>query len=165
MKRTKFFKLLVDLLYYAHFAGLLGIFFVLPFGIVKINQVNARVENWDFFNWFIAIVSFVSYIIFLRGLYFLKNMAKHLLSEQYFSQGIIQNLKKSGLNFIYSSSISLFLVFATFTKTLFQNKFELIYDDNLINPLFIMIIGIFLIIQSKSLLRGKELQDENELTV
>ena len=38
MKKTILFKTLVDILYFLHFIGLLGIILILPFGIVNINQ-------------------------------------------------------------------------------------------------------------------------------
>jgi hypothetical protein len=41
----------------------------------------------------------------------------------------------------------------------------LIYDNNLLIPLFLSIIGMFFIIQSNALNLAKGIKEENELTV
>ena len=102
MKKAILFKTLVDILYILHFIGLIGligIIFIIPFGTVNINQINMSVEDWSLFYWSIFIVSLFAYIIFLRGLYFLRKMARFLLTNKYFSDDTIVNLKKSGNNF------------------------------------------------------------------
>ena len=165
MKKTILFKTLVDILYFLHFIGLLGIILILPFGIVNINQANISVEEWSFFNWIIVIISLTTYIIFLRGLYYLRKMARFLLSNKYFSDLIINNLKKSGTHFLLTGILSLFLIILLWISKLYDGKLELVYDINFMIPLFLMIIGMFFIIQSKTLLLAKNIKEENELTV
>ena len=165
MKKTILFKTLVDILYFLHFIGLLGIILILPFGIVNINQANISVEEWSFFNWIIVIVSLTTYIIFLIGLYYLRKMARFLLSNKYFSDLIINNLKKSGTHFLLTGVLSLFLIILLWINKLYDGKLELVYDINFMIPLFLMIIGMFFIIQSKTLLLAKSIKEENELTV
>ena len=165
MKKTILFKTLVDILYFLHFIGLLGIILILPFGIVNINQANISVEDWSFFNWIIVIISLTTYIIFLRGLYYLRKMARFLLSNKYFSNLIISNSKKSGTHFLLTGVLSLFLIILLWINKLYDGKLELVYDINFMIPLFLMIIGMFFIIQSKTLLLAKNIKEENELTV
>ena len=83
MKKAILFKTLVDIIYILHFVGLIGILFVIPFGTVNINQVNVNVEDWNLFYWFVFIVSLVAYMVFLRGLYYLRKMARFLLSNTF----------------------------------------------------------------------------------
>jgi len=113
MKNIILFKTLVDILYILHFIGIVGIIFIIPFGIVNINQVNMNVEDWSLFYWFTSIISLITYIIFLRGLYYLRKMARFLLTNKHFSENIIENLKKSGNLFLLTGIISfaLFLLF------------------------------------------------------
>lgn len=165
MKKTILFKTLVDILYILHFIGLIGIILIIPFGTVHINQVNINVEDWNLFYWLVFIVSLFAYIIFLRGLYYLRKMARFLLSNKYFSDSIIQNLKKSGNHFLYTGIISFTLFIALWISKLTGGKFELIYDNNLLIPLFLTIIGMFFIIQSNTLNLAKGIKEENELTV
>jgi len=165
MKNTILFKTLVDILYILHYIGLVGIIFIIPFGIVNINQVNMNVEDWSLFYWFISIISLITYIIFLRGLYYLRKMARFLLTNKYFSGKIIENLKKSGNHFLLTGIISFALFFILWLNKLYGGKFELIYDTNLLIPLFLTIIGMFFIIQSNTLVLAKNFKEENELTV
>ena|SRR5690554_5131809 len=165
MKRIILFKTLIDILYILHFIGLIGIVFILPFGVVTINQVDVEVKDWGLFYWLIVVVSLIAYIIFLRGLYYLRKMARFLLSNKYFSKKIIKNLKKSGSHFLLTGIISFALLAAIWVNKLFGGKIELIYDANLFIPLFLTIIGLFFIIQSNTLDLAKNIKDENELTV
>lgn len=165
MKKAILFKTLVDILYIVHFIGLVGILFMIPFGTVNINQVNMNVEDWSIFYWSIFIVSLFAYIIFLRGLYFLRKMARFLLTNKYFTENTIKNLKKSGNNFLYTGIISFALIIALWISKLTGGKFELMYDNNLLIPLFLSIIGMFFIIQSNALNLAKGIKEENELTV
>lgn len=165
MKKAILFKTLVDILYIVHFIGLVGILFMIPFGTVNINQVNMNVEDWSIFYWSIFIVSLFAYIIFLRGLYFLRKMARFLLTNKYFTENTIKNLKKSGNNFLYTGIISFALIVALWLSKLTGGKFELMYDNNLLIPLFLSIIGMFFIIQSNALNLAKGIKEENELTV
>ncbi|MFD0992031.1 DUF2975 domain-containing protein [Tenacibaculum geojense] len=165
MKKAVLFKTLVDILYILHFIGLVGIIFIIPFGTININQVNMDVENWSLFYWSIFIVSLFAYIIFLRGLYFLRKMARFLLNNKYFSENTIENLKKSGNNFLCTGIISFVLIIVLWLIKLIGGKFELIYNNNLLIPLFLSIIGMFFIIQSNALNLAKVIKEENELTV
>lgn len=166
MKKETLFKTLVDIIYVLHFIGLIGIVFIIPFGAtVRINQVNTKVEDWNLFYWLLFMTSLVTYLIFLRGLYYLREMAGFLLSKNYFSASTIQNLKKSGHHFLWAGIISFLLFVAIWISQLVVGKVELIYDENLLIPLFLTIIGIFFIIQSNTLTLAKGIKEENELTI
>jgi len=165
MTKPLLFKSLVDILYFLHVIGLLGILIIIPLGVVNINQVNMDVKDWSSLSFSIAIISVSAYIIFLRGLYFLRKMAGFLVSNKYFSELIIKRLKKSGVHFSLAGILSLVIIFLAWIGKLYDGKLELIYDLNLMIPLFLMIIGLFFIIQSEALLVAKNFKEENELTV
>ena len=165
MKKAILFKSLVDILYVLHFIGLIGVLFVIPSGIININQVNLNVEDWGLLHWIIVTVSLLAYIIFLRGLYYLRKMARFLLANNYFSEDTIQNLRKSGSNFLYTGITSFAILIMLWVSKLSKGKLELIYDNNILIPLFLCITGLFFIIQSNALNLAKGIQEENELTV
>ncbi len=165
MKKTILFITLVDVLYTLHFVGLIGIIFIIPFGIDNINQVNMNIEKLSVFDWIIFVMALITYVIFLRGLYYLRKMARFLLSNKYFSEKIIMNLKKSGNHFLLTGIISFSLYVAIWLSKIYGGKFELSYDANLIIPLFLTITGLFFIIQSYTLALAKKIKEENELTV
>ncbi len=165
MKKTILFKTLVDILYYLHFLGLLGMFLIIPFDVMNINQVNLKIEDWNFFHWLILLVSIIVYIIFLRGLYFLRKTAKFLLFNNHFSKDLSTSLNKSGNHFLITGLFSFLLMIAFSIFKITQGKIELIHNFNSMTPLFLMIIGLFFIIQSKTLEIAKNYKEENELTV
>ncbi len=165
MKKEILFKTLVDVIYIFHFMGLVEILFIIPYGVVNINQVDIRVEDWNLFHWIVFVVSLGGYIIFLRGLYYLRKMAKFLLSNKYFSEKIIDNLKKSGNHFLLAGVILLGLHIVLLIYKIYGEKIELIYEINLLIPLFLTMIGLFFTIQSDSLILAKNMKEENELTV
>ena len=165
MKKAILFKTLVDVLYIFHFIGLIGIIPILTFGTVKINQANTNVEDWNIIYWLLFIASIFTYIIFLRGLYFLRKMARFLLTKRYFSDKTVQNLKNSGKHFLYTGILySIIIVFLWINK-LRNGKFEITYNDNILIPFFLCIVGMFFIIQSNALGLAKDIKEENELTV
>lgn len=165
MKKAILFKTLVDILYFFLLLGLIGVLFIIPMGTYNINQVGMNVENWNLFSVLVSALNAIAYIIVLRGLYFLRKMAIFLLSNRHFSGKISTNLKKSGNNFLVAGVISFTLSILIWLNKLYGGKLELTFDTNLLVPLFLMIIGMFFVIQSNTLDLAKEIKEENELTV
>lgn len=139
MKKASLFKTLADILYFLHFIGLIGIVLIIPFGIVNINQVDMRVQDWTIFYWLILVIILITYIIFLRGLYYLRRMAKLLLSNIYFSEQISTNMRKSGIHFLLTGIISIIPVALLWTNKLIGGEISLTIDNNLMIPFFLMI--------------------------
>ncbi|PTM02968.1 MAG: hypothetical protein DA405_11745 [Bacteroidetes bacterium] len=165
MKKTILFKSLVDVLYTLQVIGFIAVLIMIPFGLVNITNENASAEKWDLFYWLVFTFTLVKSLVFLRGLYFLRRIARILLSDKYFSEDIIRYLRKSGNHFLLSSLISFALILAQWIGKIVDGKIELGYDQELLVPLFLAIIGIFFIIQSGTLDLAKSLKEENELTV
>ena len=164
MKKSTVFKTLVDILFVLHFIGLFFPFIAIPFGTITLLEVNIKLEDWTVFYVLIGLYGLVGYIIFLRGLYYLRKMANSLVKTNCFSDQIIANLKNAGNNFLITG-IMFFVSFAIlWLYKLYNGKIEFIYD-NLMIPIFLSIIGLFFIIQSNTLLLAKNINDENELTV
>lgn len=165
MKNRILFKTLIDIIYILHFMGLVGILFIIPFGVLHINQVDVKVEDWNLLYWLIFLVSLTAYIIFLRGLYYLRKMARFLLSNKYFSIKTIENLKKSGNHFLLAGGISFILNGFLWGNEFYQIITQVIYKPNFLISLFLVIIGMFFIIQSDALSLAKNMKEENDLTV
>ena len=137
----------------------------MPFLAAGESILNLTSEDSGALGKLVFVAQVISYIIFLRGLFFLRKMARSLLSHKQFSLPIIQNLKKSGSHFIYAGILSFIILFALWLGKLLGGSLELTYDNNLIIPLFLSIIGLFFIIQSETLALAKDIKEENELTV
>lgn len=158
MKKTVLFKALVDILFFLHLLGLFGIAFIIPFGI-------ADIEMGSFQHWSITGLSFISYMVFLRGLFFLRKVAVFILSNSYFTDTTIVNLKRSGNHILLTGILFLLSILMIWFQNIYNGKLAFGFDSNLIIALFISAIGLFFILQSNTLLLAKSYKEENELTV
>ena len=168
MKSNRLFKILLDILCFIYLTWLIApIIFIINVGGVTINHdiVVKDIENWDFYNWFIAVVSLLTYIIFLRGLYFLRKVAR-VLPYQYFSDINISNSKKVGAQFLLAGTLYFSIIMILWIEeSIDLREFSIGTDMDLVPSLSLMLIGTFFILQSKNLLLAKNFKDENDLTV
>ncbi len=165
MKKSFFFKSLVDYLYILNVGGFLLLLITISFGFVEINEIKGSDEDWSVLAISISCVSALTCIVFLRGVYYLRKMARHLLTNKYFSKQIIKYLKISGTHFLLAGVMFVVIMILRWIGKLRVGLFEFVYDTNLMVPLFLMIIGLFFMIQSEALLVAKNFKEENDLTV
>jgi len=167
MKNNILFKTLVDILFFLQGFAFPGFLVLMPLGASASYNVhiNFDVETWNIIHWGCLILSLIIYIVFLRGLYFLRKVARLLMSKKYFTQIFIITIKKSGVNLLISGTLYFILIIGIWINKSFNNHLEITYNTNVIMPLFICTIGLFFIIQSKTLTLAKVFKEENELTV
>jgi len=165
MKKSFLFKSLVDYLYILNVGGFLLLLITISFGFVEINEIKGSDEDWSVLAISISCVSALTCIVFLRGVYYLRKMARHLLTNKYFSKQIIKYLKISGTHFLLAGVMFVVIMILRWIGKLRVGLFEFVYDTNLMVPLFLMIIGLFFMIQSEALLVAKNFKEENDLTV
>jgi len=165
MKKSFLFKSLVDYLYILNVGGFLLLLITISFGFVEINEIKGSDEDWSVLAISISCVSALTCIVFLRGVYYLRKIARHLLTNKYFSKQIIKYLKISGTHFLLTGVMFVVIMILRWIGKLRVGLFEFVYDTNLMVPLFLMIIGLFFMIQSEALLVAKNFKEENDLTV
>ena len=165
MKKSFLFKSLVDYLYILNVGGFLLLLITISFGFVEINVIKGGDEHWSLLAISISCISVLTCIVFLRGVYYLRKIARHLLTNKYFSKQIIKYLKISGTHFLLAGVMFVVIMILRWIGKLRVGLFEFVYDTNLMVPLFLMIIGLFFMIQSEALLVAKNFKEENELTV
>jgi len=165
MKKSFLFKSLVDYLYILNVGGFLLLLITISFGFVEINEIKGSYEDWSVLAISISCVSALTCIVFLRGVYYLRKIARHLLTNKYFSKQIIKYLKISGTHFLLAGVMFVVIMILRWIGKLRVGLFEFVYDTNLMVPLFLMIIGLFFMIQSEALLVAKNFKEENDLTV
>jgi len=112
-----------------------------------------------------SILNTFLHIIFIIGLFYLKKVARSLLSNNYFTTKVILNLKKCGILFLTSGTSYAVLNILFYLWNLYLGKLEVILDSPLTQPFLLIIIGLFLLIQSNDLSKAKGFKEENELTV
>ena len=165
MKKSFLFKSLVDYLYILNVGGFLLLLITISFGFVEINEIKGSDEDWSVLAISIICVSVLTCIVFLKGVHYLRKMARHLLTNKYFSKQIIKYLKISGTHFLLAGVMFVVIMILRWIGKLRAGLFEFVYDTNLMVPLFLMIIGLFFMIQSEALLVAKNFKEENDLTV
>ena len=165
MKKSFLFKSLVDYLYILNVGGFLLLLTTISFGFVEINVIKGGDEHWSLLAISISCISVLTCIVFLRGVYYLRKIARHLLTNKYFSKQIIKYLKISGTHFLLAGVMFVVIMILRWIGKLRVGLFEFVYDTNLMVPLFLMIIGLFFMIQSEALLVAKNFKEENDLTV
>lgn len=165
MKRNILFKTLIDILFIIHCLGAMAFVFMAPVGIIGINISKIEVNEWQFVHWFILCTSFVSYVIFLIALFYLKKAARLILNNNFFSTKVAKYLRKSGRYFL-AVSILIFLMFvSSWINKFAYGKLEFIYNSNAVVMLLLAVIGLFFIIQSEVLVTAKQFKEENDLTI
>jgi len=157
MKKAVLFKTLIDIIFYLYVIGLIAILLKSPFNLTK----ETNLEQPNFLYWLILAIDGICYFIFLRGLYFLRKMARIFLSEKYFTKTVAISMQSSGNQFVYAGLLSIL----GWTLGLIFNIAIDPSNTLRIIPLFIIIIGLFFTIQSKALLSAIEIKNENDLTV
>ena len=164
MMRNIVFKTLIDILFIFQGFGILGAFLVMPFGVTKINQINLDVSEWSVMHWSLLVLSMIAFIAFIIGIFFLRKVGRYLLSNQYFAIEVINNLNKSGKFFIYTGVISLSLYIISWIIKL-NSGTVLLYNIDIVLPIFITIVGLFFSIQSDALMISKQVKEDNDLTI
>lgn len=165
MKKIKLFKTLLDILCFFYLIGIISFASFIPYGKTTFNHITIDIESWNIFYWFIAVLGLITSLIFLRGLYYLRKVAR-LFSDKYFSDVNITSLKKVGVHFFLTGALyTSIIVVLWMDESITTREFTIGTDFDLISPLILMIIGVFFLIHSRNLLLAKRFKEENELTV
>jgi hypothetical protein len=165
MKKNILFKTLIDILFFLQCFSLIGALVILPENIGTISQADILLENWNGLHWVIFTLSTLSYLMFLIAIYFLRKMARQYLSNNFFSTNIINYLKKSGTYFIFYGIITICVIIIQFIEKIYDSTLKFTYDVNVQLSFLSLIIGLFFITQSNTLITAKKLKEENDLTV
>ena len=165
MKRNILFKSLIDILFFFLCFGILGVIFILPFGSININQAQLKLEDWKVLHWGIFALTFVAYFTFLTAIYQLRKVAHLMLKNKILTESIALRLKKSGKLLITSGLIYSLIVLLVWIYKLYDGKISFLYDSDSLTPLFIIIIGVFFLIQSDVIITAKIASEENNLTI
>ena len=165
MKSTNTFKTLVDFVYIILVFGLVSMIIILPFGTLSLGLDKLEITENSLAQWAEIVLGTLSYIIMLRGIYFLRKVAKDLLSKNQFADAIILNLKNSGRHFVLVGILSMLGLAGKWIVNLFDGNMQLTLGSNALLAIFLVLIGLFFIIQSSTLYQAKAIKEENELMV
>lgn len=159
MKNSILFKSLIDIFFFIHVLGLIAILFKFPLGLIEVKNI----ETPQISDWIIMAINAFVYFIFLRGLFFLRKMARILLSqEKSFSKPVVDYMRICGNQFVYAGLISIVMLLI---GKLLELNIAPIYKSYSITPIFLLIVGLFFVIQSRTLSLAINLKNENDLVV
>lgn len=164
MIRNILFKTLVDILFIFQAIGVIALFFVVPFGKSRISIMDIPEGEMTWIYWLVLLISLIGYVLFVMGLYHLRKMARHLLSKKYFDLVVVNHLKKSG-NYFVATGIFAFVTFLSWWLVNLTVGNVSFYDSDVMISLFMIMIGLFFIIQSEVILNAKNFKEDSELTI
>ncbi len=158
MKNSLLLKSLIDIFFILQVVGLIALFMRIPLGFITVK--NMEPMHWD--GWIILSINCVVYFMFVRGLFFLRKIAREFLLNKFLTESVANSMKITGNQFTYAGMISLVTILS---QKLFDLNFEPIPKSFSITPIFLIIIGLFFAIQSKTLISAIRIKDENDLIV
>ncbi len=158
MKNSVLFKSLIDIFFLLHVIGFIAILFKIPVGFIDVKNIEPPLLG----DWTILAINILVYFIFLRGLFFLRKMARIFLSQNHLSGSAVNYMKTCGNQFIYAGLISILTVL---TDKLLNLNIEPVFKSLSITPIFLMIVGLFFVIQSKTFSQAIRIKNENDLMV
>lgn len=158
MKNSVMLKSLIDFFFFVHVIGFVASLGGLLFGFVDVGNVKVP----EYGKWIVLIGNFVVYLLFLVGLFFLRKMARIFLSRNHFSEPLAGYMKITGNYFIYAALIS---ALVSLVATFFDFDYKSVDKLLSISPVFLIIVGLFFTIQSKTLHQAVKLKSENDLII
>ncbi|NQX81001.1 MAG: hypothetical protein HRT66_03260 [Flavobacteriaceae bacterium] len=163
MKKSILFKTLIDIFCFLSIVGVLNL--SISFLLSDKGNLYTKSGYLTYDNWTISLTEIVYHITFLIAVYHLRKAARHMLSDKKLNKNTNQSLNKSGHFFLYSGIISLILILITFNSNKYYGQLTVTHDTDTLKPLLLIIIGLFLVIQSNTLVLAKKIKDENDLTI
>ena len=186
MKTINLLKNLINLLFWGMivcsilgFIAVLFLFFS-PESLPVMFQGYRMLFETDFpWQIWIAPLSYIiGFILFIISIFYLKRCLKPFQENQFYSEVVIDNLKKSGRLFIIIVlGTSLTRIIAAFAFSTYANisliggsfgsghTFAAVLSAIGNVNFFLLIIGLFLLVFSSALENGKLLKEENDLTI
>ena len=170
MKKLHLLKTLVDLLWFFSIIVViaLGIFLPILFFSDKPLDIPLKVNDTEIIMnlsaKFLISGFIIAYFCFLYGLFLFRKVLVHFSKREIFSTSVIKLLDKIGKFFLLAS------VFATLTEfasqLYFENEVELGFEGGFFDSfLFTASLGLFFMVLSEVFAIGKNIKEENELTI
>ena len=161
IKRAVLLKLLIDVFYVLNVIPVIVLFYV------SINpNIKPDIKDLIYINHLAFAMAATSAVMFVIGVYYLRRVARNMLNtKQKLSLNTSSNLKKTGLYFVYSGLIYFIAILIKYGYELYVGELELSYDYTEINFLFLIIVGLFFIIQSNTIDLARKVKVENDLTI
>ncbi|WP_397363943.1 DUF2975 domain-containing protein [Olleya sp. R77988] len=170
MKAIKILKTIINIYYYLLIVGLLvkaiRVFNDIINGQIKHSKPKFLDENLDFANLsntkiiVIIIIGVVLYCLLYLAVESIKNSLTDLEAGNYFSDLVINNFKKAGIILVFLSAAEFLGKISLWLYIKVKPKFE--FDASITA---FLLMGLFLMFLSEVFKKGKEVKEENDLTI
>src|SRR5690554_2921585 len=164
-------KFLIDSLFFLLCLGIIGFFFVLPFGIFTTKIADVEFQGYEgyrtlpFLYWVGIGMSIATYILFLLGLNYLRKAAEQFVGNSFYSTAIIRTLRLSGIFFVITG-ILLALTYTMFwAMETAKGTTKLILGTDIMVPMFLGIMCLFFILQCKVFNQSMLFKVDSNLTI
>ncbi len=180
MKVSKLLRLLIDIMYFTLLTGGVALIIILFWGMFFSDGTGIIVQadrpghltiidnnyplsfGWeDYAKMFIP---FMKYVLFFASIHYLRKAAHDLTSEKFFNKNVSASLLKCGYLIAGYALISAFGGFIL--HLLIEKRFKVSLDFiDYGSFLFLMVLGLFMILLSKVIIKGMLIETENKLTI
>lgn len=184
MKTIRTLQILINLLFYALVIVLSVttvyylILFIYPDILPYFLQVSRMAFNYvDWTFYIVPVFTYINFILFILGVYLMKKTIPSFKKADFYSDVVINNLKKSGKLFLFiglsMTALKLIILIVLQNTLIFKGQvfkgwwnilFSIIGTIDFA-MVCLVILGLFLLIFSDSFKRAKEIQQENNLTI
>ena len=134
---------------------------------------------FKFFSWkllLVPVTTAINFMLFIISIYYLRKSTSSFETSYFYTEAGIKHLKRAGNLFIFIgvSTISIMLFSAIYIQGIAQNILQMNAFISFFNILaaaidlkstFLIIIGLFFVLFSKSFEHASKIKQENDLTI
>lgn len=159
MKNAYFLKNIINLLFgiYSITLFLFIIFSLFDFGEITFDG--------NYQNKWIIFIQFVPTVLFLFGLWFLRKVSIQYIKNKNVTFLTHKSIKKAGAFFIMAGIVKITLSILLWVQNLTNKDISFSTGSETTLTFILLIVGLFMLLQSKTLVLAKEYEDEINLTI
>lgn len=170
MKKLQLLKALVDLFFFFSVIVTIGFLIFVPMFLfskepldVPVNIGGEKVVALDFPSKLLLLGYTIGFGFFVYGIYLLRKVLNHFSKREIFENSVISLLNKIGTFFLLASLITVIVHF--YGNIYLEGEAEVGISSGFDSFLFTASLGLFFMVLSEVFAIGKNIKEENELTI
>lgn len=168
MKKVKFLKTLLDVLFIMLVALVLFAGVAIPFAGLELEfKSDCRsFQDIKWFLWIVICLTIVCYLFFIAGIWYLRRAVSFMFGKDVYKKAIAKNVTKAGKLLVVSGLMGFIIKLTMFVYTIvFKSTTNINFDSDAMLDFLKLITGVFLLILCDYIKKGKSLQEEVNLTI
>lgn len=170
MKKLHLLKTLVDLFWFFALLSSLALIIFVPFFLFSEEPIDIPIKingnvvtAVDLTSKLILLGFVIAYGFFIYGIFLFRKVLKHFSKREIFHDNVILLLDKIGKMFFIASIIS--LIIGIIYKSYIENEIHFGIEVGADSFLIAASMGLFFMVLSEVFAIGKNIKEENELTI